>query len=189
MNSLRLTLVLESSPSEDCRAEIEAEMRSFLSQFAPHGELVTMSGEGSWWITAQTMAYAAGGWLALQFASWTAKKGLDALAERLGQKLNQRTSDCTSTPLALEGRAAEASAGYQALVALTDFALRMKEMADRLDSEGLVTTSILFGEWSETVGIGRIVSLRREQSEVSLSLIQIDSSDEFNSRTLGGRMP
>lgn len=180
MNHLRLFAELEATPSEQEGQAIEAQMQSLILRFAPSADLTTMSGEGSWWIVVQGSAIAVGGWLALQFASWVAKRGFDYLADEVAGKPNRSTSNGPVLPTPIESSGKKQRTREQVFAFLASLGSDMSKLAGEIGADRVV-----FGEWSEHFGTGHIIVYQRGASELALGVIQTDSRDDFDSRTLG----
>jgi hypothetical protein len=180
MNELRLLAKFEAVPPEELNQGIEAEMRSFVTSIVPGAELSATSGYGSWWIVVSGFAVVAGSWLALQFANWAAKKSFDYLAERFKKSSDNDPSAHPGSLVIAKPSEEELASSEQVFNKLAILGSKMSNLAERIGAN-----QINFGEWSQIAARGRIVSLRRTGNEVTLSVYQTDSREDFDSRTTG----
>jgi hypothetical protein len=181
MNELMLFARFDIAPSEQVQQQVEVAMKSFIREIAPDAELAVKTGYGSWWIVVSGIAVPVGGWLALQFAGWLVKKGFDHIAakakERAATRHADTSSQSTDLPM-LVGSAYDGQSSFEK--GLSQLAILLPKMNYLAESVG--ANQIVFGEWSQETGLGRVISLQRKENEVALNLYQTDSRDDFNSR-------
>jgi hypothetical protein len=184
MNELRVFAKFKTVTTEEKR-KIETEMRAFLLDFAPQADLKIVSGSGSWWIMVSGIVLGVVGWIALQFASWSAKKGFDHLAAKATEVKNsenlkekENTLERQALPVTTEPSIGEQVSREEAFSHLADMGSKLSGLAERVGAN-----QISFGEWSGVAGCGRIVFIRRDGNELTLSVYQTDSREDFDSRT------
>lgn len=183
VNHLTLSAKFDEVPSERTRQLIEAEMRSFLQAIAPDAYIKVTTIDGSWWIVLSGVAASLGGWLINEIASWALNKGLDHLVAKSASDVPSPSSNpiveiAGNEHLGRKRNQAEHMSDHMAA-----WISNMKGIAEKTGAK-----EITFAAWSDEIGVGRIAHLSMVENGITFNLIQTDSHEEFNSRTIPQRL-
>jgi hypothetical protein len=180
--SAKLLIVFQEVPSDEQKQSVREDVESFLLNIDPqiHPEINT--GEGSWWIDAFF-------WTSNIFMEWLAEKGLD----RIFCPSKEQTSSVKMIGL-VEPEVFECSSGKQNIELKSDYQIKktssyaslydeMNEIMSRMDDIKGGNKKIILGIYNSSNDCGRIATLTNRDGDITLSIIQTDSKDDYNKLT------
>jgi hypothetical protein len=173
MNTIQIVARFESQPNDNEKNQIENELREFLLNITELEEITVSTKNGSFWIIVGGVVKTVTGWLALETSNW----GLQKLLDKLKDKISFRLSKPSKTSSAALASLSQSTANL-------DYFDRLGKTAYNLNNLAVKTgaTQISLCDWSEDMGKGRIIKVRKSAREFSLELIQTDSRDDFDTR-------
>jgi hypothetical protein len=176
-----LLVYFENSPSQEQRQRIKDEVHSFLLTIDPEASPKITTGEGSWWITIFW-------WAGEQFLEWLASKGFDTALKEVKKQLshNKESTEKKNQIEALGSNSSSKSTMESTNYSSFDYSSLYKSMNDLMNTvaqEQGGKTKIVLGLYNNSSEIGRVIALTKEDKDVTFSIMQTDSKDDYNSLT------
>ena len=176
-----LFVFYEISPSDEQKKIVEKEIKSFLKKIDPQATPDITSGDGSWWIVAMW-------WAGEKFLDWLAGKVFDVILnesqKRLPHSQNSTEEKCKSEPIASD------SSNKLLTTPINDYPLDyssvcqiMSELMNTIDNGSGCKAKIVLGIYNSSNDVGRVISLTKEEKDVTFSIMQTDSKDDYNTLT------
>lgn len=169
-----LFVFYENSPSDEQKQFIEKEIKAFILKIDPQASPDITWGDGSWWITALW-------WLGEQSLEWFAAKGFDGILDQFKKLIthagnsNKKNPESDDSGKSLQKSTSDYSLDYSSLYQ------SMNELMNTIDSGTGGTTKVVLGVYNNSKDVGRVVSLSKVEQDVTFSIMQTDSKDDYTS--------
>lgn len=166
---LILKVNFENTPSEDQKAAISEKIKLFLLEIDPKVSIDISTGEGSWWITA-TLS-----WVGAKFLDWFASKGFDIGMNALQKYLPTKDSEKAKDEDIYTEDLSEKPKDYAPLLQ------EMSKLMKFVDIKDGGEIKIILGAYDNSNNLGRVASLIKKDKDITFSIIQTDSKEDFDS--------